>query len=75
MFRELEHLSYEKRPRELGLFSLEMGRLREDLINAHQYFKDGCQDNGTRLCSVASSDRTTGNRHKIEHKKFHLNMR
>ena len=39
MIQEMEHLSYEVRLRELGLFSLEKRRLQGDLRMAFQYLK------------------------------------
>lgn len=68
MLRRLEHLSYEQRMREPGLFSLEKSRVRGDLINADQYLEGGWQEDGARLLSVMPSNRTRIN--KLKHKKF-----
>jgi len=76
MLKGLEHLPYEERLSNLGLFSLRKRRLRGDLINNYKYLKgDGWQMDEARLFSVVCSDRKRSNSQKLQHRKFHINMR
>ena len=61
MFHGMEHLSYEDRLRELGLFCLEKRRLRGDLIVVFQYLKGSYREEGDRLLSRVCGYRTRGN--------------
>jgi len=61
MIRKTEHLSYEDRLRELGLFSLQKRRLWGDLIAAFQYLKGTYKRAGEGLFRRACSDRTRCN--------------
>ncbi|KAK4818456.1 hypothetical protein QYF61_013662 [Mycteria americana] len=75
IIRRMEHLSYEDRLRELGLFSLEKRRLWGDLLAAFQYLKGAYKKAGEGLFTRAYSDKTKGNGFKLKEGRFRLAIR
>ena len=74
MIKGLEHLLCEERLCDLGLFSLEKRRLRGDLNNICKYLKCGRQRDMANLFSAVCGVRARGNGHKLEHRKFCINI-
>ena len=74
MIRGLEHLLYEDRLREMGLFSLRKRRLWCDLIAAFQYLKGAYKREGNQLFERVDNSRTRGNGFKLKEGRFKLDV-
>jgi len=74
MVKGLELPCSEERLRELGLFSLEKRRLREDIINVHKCLKGWCKEDVARLFSVVPHVKARSDGHKPKHRRLHWNI-
>ena len=75
MIKELEHLSYEDRLRELELFSLKKRRLQGDLIAALECLKGTYKKDAEQLFSRDYSNRTRGNSFKLKEGRCRVDIR
>ena len=74
MIQGKEHLHYEGKLRELGLFSLEERRLQGDLSAAFQYLRGGCKKERDRILRVCC-DRMRGNGFTLKERRLRLDRK
>ena len=74
MIKGLENLPHEERLKELRLFPLETGKLREGLIMVFQYSKGSYKEEEGALFKRSHTEKTQGSRYKLHQERFHLNM-
>jgi len=75
MIRGLEHLYYEDRMRQLGLFSLEKRRLQGDLLAAFQYLRRAYRKDEENTFSRACCNKTRSNGFKLKEGRFRIDIR
>jgi len=75
IIRGLEHLSYEDRLRQLGLFSLEKRRLWGDLIATFQYLKGAYKKDGKNIFNRACCNRSGSNGFELRAGRYRLDIR
>lgn len=72
----LEHLSYEKRLRKLGLLRLQKRRFGVYYINVSIVSqRENVKKDGDMLFSMVPSNTTRGNDHKPKHRRNNLSIR
>ncbi|CAM4707266.1 unnamed protein product [Lepidochelys kempii] len=75
MIRGMENLSYERRLKELGLFSLTKRRLRGDMIALYKYIRGINTGEGEELFKLSTNVDTKPNGYKLVIGKFRLEIR
>ena len=72
LVRVLEHKSHKDWLRKLGLFSMEIRRVREDLITFYNYLEGGCDEVCVGLFSQVTNKNMRGNGLSLCKGKFRL---